>query len=131
MTVAYVGFSFFVYQNRPIYAKSVHPEIGKFFLKKTQSCPSSYFLVFALHPHNSFWFALHPHNSFKCRRNVAKVLFFLKFFNYLLGSSTLNYQSSDIYSSEIFQEHFLALFQAIGSNFYLVAEKQSNFANTG
>ena len=49
----------------------------------------------------------------------------------MLGSSTLNYQSSDIYSSEIFQEHFLALFQAIGSNFYLVAEKPSNFAITG
>ena len=26
----------------------------------------------------------------------------------------MNYQSSDTYSSEIFQEHFLALFQAIG-----------------
>ena len=50
----------------------------------------------------------------------------------MIGSSTLNYQSSNIYSSEIFHEHFLALFQAIGffftrlANFYLVAEKPRN-----
>ena len=43
----------------------------------------------------------------RCKSSV-----FFKF-NYLLGSSILNNQSSDIYSSEIFQEHFLALFQAI------------------